>query len=449
MMKFKRIAAHWMITGMMTAVFFSIVVASAWGKPPTYTLDALFRLALDQSEAVKLAAETLYVAEQDKKRALSVLIPRFSAFGEYTRYSEEKYLGETPLQPEWSTAYGLRIDQSFTLNGKELIALEVSKAAIEKERLSLAANRETLLIRVAEAYYQVLKAEKAVDIADANVKRLQTYKDAVETRLKLGAVTKTDLYRASAELSGAISDQIRAANILRLTESVLTRVAGVPRPFHLAAPDLFPDFFPQFDLAGLNREALTNRTDLRALELTQKMADDQVQYTRSAWWPQIGIEGVWARQDADPGALTPIEDRLWAKIGLQFSIFDGGLRRAELNQSRSMNRQAELGVSALKKQIAVEVDEAFFDFITRKNTITALADQLTFARENLKAVTHQFDFGLANSVDVVDANTLQVTAERRLAEAVFDSHLAVLKIERATGQLLNNVQTRLELKESN
>ncbi len=427
----------------ITTVF--LITAGLSAEASTYTLDALFQRALDQSEDVKLAQETLYVAEQNKKRALSVLIPRFSAFGDYTRYNQEKYMAEIPVQPEWSQTYGLRFDQSFTLNGKELIALEISKTAIKKEHLSLSASRETLLIRVAEAFYQVLKAEKNREIAEANVERLRTYKNAVQTRLKLGAVTKTDLFRASAELSGAVSDQIRATNGVKLAEAVLARLIGISVPIDLASPDLSQPNFPEFDLSQLKRKAIEQRSDLRALELSLAMTADEVRFTRSAWWPKIGIEGVWARQDASADSLAPVEDRLWAKVSLGFSLFDGGLRKAELNQSLSRNRQAALGVSALKKQILVEVDSAYYDYITRKSTIAALTDQLTFARENFKAVTRQFGFGLANSVDVVDANTLLVTTERQWTEAILEGHLSRLKIERATGQLLDNVQTRLKI----
>ncbi len=199
---------------LFTGLFFVMPVEKARSDPPVYTLDTLYEMALGVSEEVKLAEETLYVTELDKKRALSVLIPRLSAFGDYLRYDEEKRVNGSPVQPEWSSTYGVRLDHSFTLNGKELIALELSKNQIARERLNLAAGREALLMRVAEAYYNSLKAQKTLEIATANVDRLEVYKEAVQKRLKAGTTTKTDLFRASAELSGAISDKIRSTNHL-------------------------------------------------------------------------------------------------------------------------------------------------------------------------------------------------------------------------------------------
>lgn len=84
----------------------------------------------------------------------------------------------------------------------------------------------------------------------------------------------------------------------------------------------------------------------------------------------------------------------------------------------------------------MEVERAFLGLSTRQSTLTALEDQLRFARENYTAVERQFKFGLANSVDVVDANTLLTTAERQLADARLSLQLSRLELERATGTFL-------------
>ena len=120
-------------------------LASSLQKP--YSLDDLYRIALKRSEKIKISEEDLYIAERTKEKALSVLVPRFSAFGNYTRYSEEKTAADTVtlIQPESTTAWGLRFDQSFTLNGKELIALEISKNSIKKSKYDLNAVKEAYL----------------------------------------------------------------------------------------------------------------------------------------------------------------------------------------------------------------------------------------------------------------------------------------------------------------
>lgn len=67
--------------------------------------------------------------------------------------------------------------------------------------------------------------------------------------------------------------------------------------------------------------------------------------------------------------------------------------------------------------------------------------QLTFAEDNYKAVSKQFEFGLANSIDVMDANTLLVTAERQLTDSRYNYKLSDLRLKRATGMLLKTVSS--------
>ena len=179
--------------------------------PKPYSLDDLYIMALKRSEKIKISNEDLYIAEQTKEKALSVLVPRFSAFGNYTRYSEEKTAPDrvTLIQPESTTAWGVRFDQSFTLNGKELIALEITKDSIKKSKYDLNAVKEAYLFTVASAYYNILKTAKAVDIAKANLERLETHKNAVTVQLNIEAATKTDLFRAQAELSKSKTELIR------------------------------------------------------------------------------------------------------------------------------------------------------------------------------------------------------------------------------------------------
>ena len=91
------------------------------------------------------------------------------------------------------------------------------------------------------------------------------------------------------------------------------------------------------------------------------------------------------------------------------------------------------------------MEQAYRLFSTQQNTLSALKDQLQFADENYAAVTKQFDNGLANSVDVVDANTLLVTAQQQLVDAVLGLTWTRLGIDRARGTLGRDVRQRLGL----
>jgi outer membrane protein len=129
---------------------------------------------------------------------------------------------------------------------------------------------------------------------------------------------------------------------------------------------------------------------------------------------------------------------------LNFTIFDGGLRRAEIKESIAKKRQTELAEKDLSKDIATEVEDAYLSLLTQMSVLKSLEDQVKFANSNYDAVSKQFKYELANSVDVVDANTLLVTSENELSEAKYQSLLSELRLERAKGVFLNRILEKLE-----
>ena len=78
----------------------------------------------------------------------------------------------------------------------------------------------------------------------------------------------------------------------------------------------------------------------------------------------------------------------------------------------------------------------YLDLVTQRGILRFLNDQLVFARDNYRAVARQFEFGLSNSLDVMDANTLLVSAERKAASAAYNYQYALLVMRKATGTLL-------------
>ena len=167
-----------------------------------YSLEELCSIALEKAERINITAEDVSIAESGKDKAMSVLFPKLSAFYNYTKYTEDKYTATGSLiQPDHSKAWGARLDQTLTLNGRELTALGITKSTLEKAKYDFNFAKEEYLLMLAEAYYNVLKAKKALDIAKSNVERLTKHRDAAEIRLKVGETTKTSVLRAQAELS--------------------------------------------------------------------------------------------------------------------------------------------------------------------------------------------------------------------------------------------------------
>lgn len=400
-----------------------------------YSLEDLYRIALERSERIKISEEDLYIAEKGKDKAVSSLLPRLSVFGSYRKYSEDKRSSPgLVIQPDDSISWGLRLDQSLSVSGREITALNMSKESIEKSRYDLRAVKEAYLFNVASAYYDVLRAKKAVEIAKSNLDRLTKHRDAAAIRLKVGEVTKTDLLRAEAELSRGRAELVKSENNLKLTKAILARIAGISGDFDIKEETDREDV--AYNLDSLRQIAFSERAEMRSSEVQKRIADDQLKYVRGAYWPIISIEGVYLRNEEYPASAFLNKESLYGGLRLNFPLFEGGLRKAEVEEAEARKRQSELIYNDLKKTIAIEVENVYLEFQTQKGILKSLEDQLSYATDNYNSVSRQYQFGLANIIDVIDANTLLITSERQLADAVYNYQLALIRLQRVTGQML-------------
>jgi outer membrane protein len=403
-----------------------------------YTLDDLYRIALAHSEILKVAEENLVIAGIGKDKAFSYLLPRLTATGGVTQYSEKKFTSTgSVLQPESASSWGVRLDETVSLSGRELTALGISKQFVTKSAFDVTAVREDYLLRfVASAYYNVLMARKVLEIAESNLERLSKYRNAAEKRLRIGEVTKTALLRAEGELSGAMSDRLQAKNSLELAMAVLARNAGIQVAFTLRDGMSVEGDVPA--LSVFQERAYAMRSDLKSLEVQKQIAADQTKYAEGAFWPTVSASVVYAGADQSSATSSLNRESIYGGLALNFPFFEGGLRKAEVSEAKARERQAVLFYEDMKKGIGIEVQTAYLDLITQKGILQFLDDQLVFARDNYQAVARQFDFGLSNSLDVLDANTLLVSAETKAVSAVYNYRLALLRMKKATGTLLRN-----------
>jgi outer membrane protein len=328
----------------------------------------------------------------------------------------------------------VRLDQAFSLSGRELIALKIAGQNVARSQDDLTALREEYLLRVAAAYFDTLLLSKDFEIAAANVDRLTQYRQAAEKRQKVGEVTKTVLLRADAELSGAKSDRLRATNAQELAMAVLARVAGIEGPYTIKEEAPVQEEVPS--LETLQATAFAQRADLKSQEMAKVIAGEQVRFTRGAFWPSISFLGGYSSYDQHPDYATLNRESVFGNVSLNFLLFEGGLRKSEVKEAQARERQTGYLYDDLRKSIAIEVEGAYLAYLTQKGTLKFVDDQVLFARDNYRGVVRQFESGLASSLDVIDANTALVSAERTAATAYYRYQLAWLRLLRATGEFM-------------
>ena len=424
---------------LLPGVLFAVVVMSvSYAMAREYTLSDLYQQALENSEKIKYAEENLFIAEMGRFKALSLLIPKVTAFGTYNRFTQDKFsVSGVLIQPEQSGTWGVRADQAFSLSLRELDALIIAGQTITKSEFDLDTAKADFILMVATYYYDVLKAKKALEIAAANVERLTQYRNSAAKKVKVGELTKTSLLRADGELSGARADYLKATNALVLARAALIRLTGIEDNFRLKHKEsLYPD--PEsFD--ELRKTVADTRADLKSYEMQTRIARQNIKYARGAFWPSVGFFAVYNGSDQNPPTATLNRESVLAGASLNFPFFEGGLRVAELREALAKERQARLAYDDLKKTADIELRGACLDLETQRGALKYSEDQLVFAQDNFNAVLRQYDNGLATSLDVMDANSLLLNSEKNVAEALYAYQLAHLKVRKSSGTLLQFV----------
>jgi outer membrane protein len=300
-----------------------------------------------------------------------------------------------------------------------------------------------------------------LEIAAANVERLTKHREASKRRLEVGEATKTVLLRAEAELAGAQSDLIKAESDLKIGKTILAKTVGISGNYEVSEPRAGVDYkLPADALLAieiitqeckltttdcLKEIALSERAEIKSLTIQKDIANDEVKAAQSSYWPDLSIEGVYVRQENEPSSSFELNERIYGGVRLDFPFFEWGRKRAEVGTARGRLKQAEYGLRDLENTIKREVENSYYIFIREGSVLKHLQAELEFARENYESITKQFQYGLADSIDAIDANTLLVTSERDLVNAEYIYQLSLLRLKRVTGILLKEVTGKPEI----
>lgn len=397
------------------------------------TLEEAWTLAAGSNEAVRIAAEGVRQSDLSITKATSKILPTVTAEGSYTMYSEEKSSGSFVTQPETASRVELKVSQPLYSGGREWANRRQAKHGHESSREGFELAKEGTALSTAEAYYSVLKTLRDVEIKRSALKRADERLKVASARFTVGEVTKSAVLRAEAESAGAEAELIKSEDNLRDANDNLRRLIGVEGEIEVVEPAK-----RSYSVAGLEEylaKAVEGRRDLRQAVLSERSASEGIKYARGSFYPSLKLEGSYAVREQDPETTFFQADSASATVTLTFPLFEGFLRKAELDEATSKLREAELERLSLRRDLEVEVRDAYNNLGYFKAVIKSLEKRLSFAEEDYAMVFEQFKYGLATTVDVIDADANLISAQSSLTNARYDSELAVLNLKYATGTL--------------
>jgi outer membrane protein len=407
-----------------------------------YTLSDAYEAALGTNELVKIAEEGVLQSDNRLDQAWSYIYPRLEGQAAYTKYNDTLPPGGGSFiyQPNEQFWAGLILTQPLYTGGRTLAALRTAEKMQSASKNTLSVAKQDILLKVAEAYYGVLKAQKAIEISSNSlerVERLMRVTERVASTRKTKANTSA-LLRANTLVSQARINLVRSENGLRVSREKLNLLTKLPIDAHLNEPQaLVP---PADGLDYLQAAALRNREDFAGSKLNQSIANDYVAIVKGGHYPQLYAEAGLTYQDSRPATVLDATT-YYGGIRLQVPIFEGGLMKAEVSDARSKVRQAELSTVSLRKAIESEVYEAYINLKTITSVLTTARLQMGYARDNYAAVEGLFDEGLTTSLSLIDAEQALTSTETELVNAGYDQQVAVLQLNKSIGILGTEFRT--------
>lgn len=400
------------------------------------TLEEAYRLALQTHEQVQIAQKEVEKARLAPLKAWTLLTPRATFLGRYTRYSRTVDItqegaaaaGVPPIFPLDLYQGDFQVVQplyeSTFFSRRKAAGNLISQASFTLDRTA-----KEILFRVAGAYYNVLKAQSLVEVARQTLDLANEELRVAKARFAVGEETKTAVLRAEVDVTRAERDLTQATNNLTLQLAVLGNLISREPTFEVASPA--PVEAAAQALHAYQGLALDNRDDLKVqlenLQLTKYDRD----VVREELYP--GAQATFTYSRVTPQTLIQLDNFWNLVVSLDVPLFEGGLTYVNLSEAGKNIRQAELRVDDLKKQIAIEVEDAYLQVRTLSSTLATLEKQAELAAENYDIVFKQFQVGVATSLDVTDALTALKTARTDLANERYNYQVALLALQRATG----------------
>jgi outer membrane protein len=414
---------------------------SAGAEP--MTLGQVYALAVQRSEDLQMSTEGVRQAEEEERRALSTVLPKFTLSADYTLTPEETGFGNSSIivQPHSSYGWQARVEQPLYSGGKNRAGQQIAQRQLEAAGKDVRLSREALLLRVANVFYAVLRAQKNVEIQTRNVERLKEHRRLAELRYKVGEVTESILLRAEAELAGAKAELVSRDRDVAVAKRELALLSGLPGDVEIVEPAV-PEV-PEESMQQWLEAAKTNRDEVERSRLDERIAEERVSFARGNFKPSLALEGTYYRRNQDPMPDFFIESSWLVAATIDFPLFEGGLRKAELRQAKSRLEQSRLQTARLSKDIDLEVTRAGLGLEAVSRALESRQDQLRFSKKNYEMVSKQFTFGLATNLDVLDANQTLIEAERDVTAATYDQHLAILEVQRSVGRFLSEAEAEM------
>ncbi len=181
---------------------------------------------------------------------------------------------------------------------------------------------------------------------------------------------------------------------------------------------------------------MINREELKSLEYRINAGEDRVTAANSGWWPKLYASGTFFLYNVNAETFSIDNERmqLWfAGLSLNWDLWNWGYTSSLASQAEEEVLQNKESMELLKEQIELEVYKAYLNLESEKQKTDVGQLSVESAEENLRLTKEKYEYQLATSNDLIDAEVELLDAKTKLAFANADYELAKVKLDLAVG----------------
>ena len=414
----------------------------AAGEPLKLTLDKAVSLALKQNASAQIAVLQAAEAVQDKNVARAGLLPQadLQTTDSLRRINLQEQLGSALPFPGIPGHVGpLNVFHTGPTFGTPVFDLTLwnryrsAKDQADASKATSLSTREQVVLLVVSQYIGSLRAMATVEASQSRVDLAQALYDQAADLQKEGVGTGIDTLRANVELQNEKQALLVAETDRDSSLFALNRLLNLDPHQEIALADSLSFFdTPQPAVNSSIDEALAARQEWKALDAQLKAAQHDKQASQDLRLPTLRVDGSWGYEGTRLNNGIPVYNY---QATLDFPIFTGGRTHAEIVKSDLQLKVLHEQEADLRNQIALDVKTALLNLKSARNQVEVSTLGVQLAKEEVDQARDRFKAGVANNIEVIQAQDALARANDNEIAALYRFNQARADYARSIGQM--------------
>ncbi|MGH9461013.1 MAG: TolC family protein [Vicinamibacteria bacterium] len=316
--------------------------------------------------------------------------------------------------------------------------LENAKRTRQSSERNLEVAQQRLAVEVVASYYDIVRQEGLIDVAEGSVERSKELLRASEARLKVGLASQLDVFRAELLLSQAEESLINREEARELAMDTFKFNLGLDPQEEVYLEMVEPDYQPvTLDLDAQTQLALNNRLEIR--EERDRIHDSarSLSVSRQNLLPQLDLNVRYERLGFGTTFNESFDfddDAFGIFLSTSYTL-DQAPERASVAQSQLELSARRRSVQLLEYNVTREVRAACRNVERIGKSIGLQEKNIDFAEKQLRLASLRYQRGLANNFDIIDAENNLISARSSYVSLIADYNVALIELKRVTGAL--------------